>query len=68
MSTSEQRYTALLKEHISLEIKYDLVLERLKQCEEECRSLREMVTNQQKEITLLRQQVNDLMGLGKRKK
>lgn len=75
MSTIEQKYDALLKEHISLEVKYDLMAKRLDRCEERCkacednvRTLTEMVQNQQKEILLLRQQVNDLMGLGNKKK
>lgn len=68
MSSVEQKYDALLKEHISLEVKYDLMEKRLKRCEETVKQLQEMVENQQKEILLLRQQVNDLMGLAKRKK
>lgn len=68
MSTVEQKYDALLKEHISLEVKYDLMDQRLKRCEETVKQLQEMVTNQQKEIITLREQVNNLMGLGKKKK
>ena len=75
MSTVEQKYDALLKEHISLEVKYDLMAKRLDRCEKTCDELKDsvnqlqlMIANQQKEITTLRQQVNDLMGLGKKKK
>lgn len=68
MSSIEQKYDALLREHISLEVKYDLMDKRLKRCEETVKQLQEMVANQQKEILLLRQQVNDLMGLSKKKK
>lgn len=75
MSTVEQKYDALLKEHIGLEVKYDLMAKRLQRCEDTVKELQsvvkqlqEMVQNQQKEIMLLKQQVNDLMGLGKKKK
>ena len=68
MSSVEQKYDALLKEHISLEVKYDLMNKRLNRCEETVKQLQEMVQNQQKEILLLRQQVNDLMGVEKKKK
>lgn len=75
MSSAEQKYDALLKEHIGLEVKFDLLAKRLVRCEEsykDCQAsikqLQDMLQNQQKEIALLRQQVTDLMGLGKKKK
>ena len=42
--------------------------ELYKECQIAIKQLQEMVQNQQKEIILLRQQVTDLMGLGKKKK
>ena len=75
MSTLEQKYQALLREHVSLEVKYDLVIKRLETCEQKCLQLekdvvdlKEMNKNQTAAIKELRQQVNDLMGLGKKKK
>lgn len=64
----------LMKENADLIGRYYDMSRRLDKCEKECTSLREdvrqlseMIRNQQKEINLLRQQVNDLMGLGKKK-
>lgn len=68
MSTFEQKYDTLLKDYITLEVKYDRLELKLTECHKAIKQLQEMVANQQKEITLLRQQVNDLMGLGKKRK
>lgn len=71
----QEKYDVLLKDYVNLEVRCDLLEQRLARCEERCRKceesvkqLQEMVQNQQKEIMTIRAQVNDLMGLGKRKK
>jgi len=71
----DKKYDDLLNKYVDLEVRFDLLEKKWKKCElictqlqEDIKQLKEMNKNQQKEILLLKQQVNDLMGLGKKKK